>query len=251
MLFDTHCHVFDEAFDEDRESVMERAKDMRLMIVGFNEKTNLLAKKYAYQYHAGYSVGIHPSDVKSTDISYFDVLKELAKDPLVKAIGECGLDYYWDKDNKDDQREYFVRQIELSIECDLPLIIHVRDALADAYEILSPYKGRIRGVMHCFTGSYEMAMRFIDLGLMIGLDGPITFKNAINPKDLAKRVPLDKILVETDCPYLTPNPFRGKRNEPSYVKYVVEEIAQQKNIDIYEVEKITYDNGMKLFGMEE
>ena len=151
----------------------------------------------------------------------------------------------------DDQREYFVRQIELSIECDLPLIIHVRDALADAYEILSPYKGRIRGVMHCFTGSYEMAMRFIDLGLMIGLDGPITFKNAINPKDLAKRVSLDKILVETDCPYLTPNPFRGKRNEPSYVKYVVEEIAQQKNIDIYEVEKITYDNGMKLFGMEE
>ena len=251
MLFDTHCHVFAEAFDGDRESVMERAKDMRLMIVGFNEKTNPLAKKYAYQYHANYSVGIHPSDVKNTDISYFDVLKELAKDPLVKAIGECGLDYYWDKDNKDDQRKYFVRQIEMAIEFDLPLIIHVRDALADAYEILSPYKGKIRGVMHCFTGSYEMAMRFIDLGLMIGLDGPITFKNAVNPKDLAKRVPLDKILVETDCPYLTPNPYRGKRNEPSYVKYVVEEIARLKEIDICEVEKATYANGIKLFGLEE
>lgn len=249
MLFDTHSHPFDEAFDFDRDEVMNRTKNMRLMIVGFNEKTNLKAIELANEYGFFYSVGIHPTDVKNTDYLYFNTLEKLLKD--AKAIGECGLDYYWDKDNKEEQKKYFVKQIELSIAYNLPIIIHCRDAIMDCFELLQPYKGKIKGVMHSFSGSYEMAMRFIDLGLYIGLGGPVTFKNAVAPKDVAKRIPIDRILIETDCPYLTPHPFRGKRNEPSYVSYVAKEIAQLREISYEDVCKITCHNGNILFGLEE
>lgn len=251
MLFDSHCHVFDEKFNDDIELVMDKCRDMRLMIVGFNIDTNKLAHDFAYKYNHYYSVGVHPTDVSSIDYSYFDILEELLKDEKCLAIGECGLDYYWYKDNKELQKKYFIKQIELSIKYNMPLIIHVRDAINDAYEILKEYKGKIKGVMHSYSGSYEMAIKFIDLGLLIGLSGPVTFKNAVVPKEVALKVPLEKILIETDCPYLTPHPFRGKRNNPTLVKYTCQEIARIKEISDLEVENMTYKNAVMLFGLEE
>ena len=251
MLFDSHCHVLDEKFNDDIELVMDKCRDMRLMIVGFNIDTNKLVHECAYKYNHYYSVGVYPTDVSSIDYSYFDILEELLKDEKCLAIGECGLDYYWYKDNKELQKKYFIKQIELSIKYNMPLIIHVRDAINDAYEILKEYKGKIKGVMHSYSGSYEMAIKFIDLGLLIGLSGPVTFKNAVVPKEVALKVPLEKILIETDCPYLTPHPFRGKRNNPTLVKYTCQEIARIKKISDLEVENMTYKNAVMLFGLEE
>ena len=166
------------------------------------------------------------------------------------AIGECGLDYYWTKDNMEYQKALFKGQIELSIKYNLPIIIHMRDASSDTYELLKEYKGKIKGVMHCYSGSLEMANEFIKLGLHISLGGPVTFKNAKEPKAVAGNIPLDKLLIETDCPYLAPTPYRGKRNESSYVKNVLIEIAGLRNIEVEELEKITEENSIRLFGLE-
>lgn len=251
MLFDTHCHIFDDAFNEDREEVIERIKDMKVMIVGFNIETNTKAILLGKRLNMPFSCGIHPTDVSNEMIPYLEELKTIVIENKAYAIGECGLDYYWHKDNKEMQKDFFIKQIELSIELGLPLIIHIRDAVNDAYEILKNYKGKIKGVMHSYSGSYEMALKFIDIGLYIGLGGPVTFKNAVTPKEVATKVDLDKIVIETDCPYLTPHPFRGKRNEPIYVSYVCEEIARLKGLDYETVENITFRNGINLFKMEE
>ncbi len=250
MLFDTHVHIFDKAFESDYDEVLNRCKDMKIMVVGFDLETNKKAHDYAVVNNSFCAFGVHPTSVDEISSDYFDELTRLIQLPCCKAIGECGLDYHWQTD-REKQKDYFIRQILLSIEYNLPLVIHVRDALNDAYQILKEFKGKISGVMHSFSGSYEMAQMFIDLGLYIGIGGPVTFKNAKTPKDVASRIDIDRLVIETDCPYLTPTPHRGKRNEPSYVKYVLDEIALLRNIDPKELEHITYHNGLKLFNLED
>lgn len=254
MAIDTHAHIFDAQFDEDRIDVINRlieAKIKKAVVVGFSKETNVLAlnlaKEHAFLYP---TAGLHPSEANEITESDILDLEKFINDNKVYAIGECGLDYYWVNDNKEKQKWLFTEQIKLAIKYDLPLIIHCRDAVADVYEILKEYKGKLRFVMHCYSGSSEMAKEFVKLGGMISLGGPVTFKNAKAPKEVAKTVPLDRLLIETDCPYLAPHPNRGKRNEPSYVRLVLNEIATLREIDSDELEEVLDKNSIKFFKLD-
>ena len=254
MAIDTHAHIFDAQFDEDRIDVINRlieAKIKKAVVVGFSKETNVLAlnlaKEHAFLYP---TAGLHPSDANEINESDILDLEKFINDNKVYAIGECGLDYYWVNDNKEKQKWLFTEQIKLAIKYDLPLIIHCRDAVADVYEILKEYKGKLRFVMHCYSGSSEMAVEFVKLGGMISLGGPVTFKNAKAPKEVAKIVPLDRLLIETDCPYLAPHPNRGKRNEPAYVRLVLNEIAALREIDVVELEEVLDQNSIKFFKLD-
>ena len=254
MAIDTHAHIFDAQFDEDRIDVINRlieAKIKKAVVVGFSKETNVLAlnlaKEHAFLYP---TAGLHPSEANEITESDILDLEKFINDNKVYAIGECGLDYYWVNDNKEKQKWLFTEQIKLAIKYDLPLIIHCRDAVADVYEILKAYKGKLRFVMHCYSGSSEMAVEFVKLGGMISLGGPVTFKNAKAPKEVAKIVPLDRLLIETDCPYLAPHPNRGKRNEPSYVRLVLNEIATLREIDADELEEVLDQNSIKFFKLD-
>ncbi len=250
-MIDTHSHLFEEEFDLDRDDCVKRCKENninKVMIVGFSDETNLKAQELAKKYDIFYpTAGIHPEEAGPDYLEKYNRLVEFIKNNKVYAIGECGLDYHWDITYKDIQHELLKLQCELAIKNDLPIIIHMRDATKDTYDILKEYAPKLRGVMHCYSGSYEMAKEFIKLGFYISLGGPVTFKNAKEPKLIAKEIPLDKLLIETDCPFLAPTPFRGKRNESSYVKYVCEEIANIKGISFEEVERETTKNAENLF----
>lgn len=253
-MIDTHSHLFDESFQMDLEDCIKRCQENnvhKVILVGFSHSTNLLANTYANKYKIFYpTAGLHPSEA---DINYLQDLERLEafiQAHKVYAIGECGLDYHYGKDNVKEQIGLFEGQIELSIKYQLPLVIHMRDATQDTFTLLKKYKGKIQGVMHCYSGSLEMAKEFMKLGLYISLGGPVTFKNAKDSKMVAKEIPLDRLLIETDCPYLAPTPYRGKRNESSYVRYVAEEIASIRNITIEEVEVATEDNAKRLFKLE-
>lgn len=245
MLYDTHCHINDPSFNDDLDLVVKRCKDdnISLICVGCNNIENESALAIHQQYGFSYAVGIHPENVddKLNIENFF-----LSMDKPI-AVGEVGLDYYWRCDNKEKQKEVFKKQIELSIKYNVPLIVHAREAMCDTYTILKEYQGKIWGVMHGFSGSLEMAKAFISLGFYIGLGGVLTFKNAKNVKEVAYNIPLDKIVIETDSPYLTPIPFRGKRNEPSYVRYVFNYLVELRGIDQNNLEKILEDNTKKLF----
>ena len=253
-MIDTHSHLFDEAFNLDLKECIDRCYNEnvnKVILVGFSKETNLLAQKLSKEYSIFYpTAGVHPSEAGSDYLEQLAYLEDFINNNKVYAIGECGLDYYWTKENMEYQKSLFKGQIELSIKYNLPIIIHMRDATQDTYELLKEYKGKIKGVMHCYSGSLEMAHEFIKLGLHISLGGPVTFKNAKEPKAVASNIPLDKLLIETDCPYLAPTPYRGKRNESSYVKNVLYEIASLRNMDINELEKITEKNSIELFGLE-
>lgn len=252
MLFDTHVHLNAEQFEEDLTEVINRALEAgveRMLVVGFDRPTIQKAMELVEAYDFLYaSVGWHPVD--AIDMTDEDLLwiEELTAHPKVVALGEMGLDYYWDKSPKEVQKEVFRRQIQLAKKVKLPIIIHNREATADIITILKEEgAGEVGGIMHCFSGSAETAMECIKLNFLISLGGPVTFKNAKKPKEVAKEVPLDKLLIETDCPYLAPHPYRGKRNEPAYVRLVAEQIAELKEISIEEVERITTENAKKLF----
>lgn len=249
-MIDTHSHLFEEEFKDDLDNCITRAKEAgieKIMLVGFSKKTNIKAQELAKKYDIFYpTAGVHPEEADKDYLNKFNELKEFIENNKVYAIGECGLDYYWDITYKEEQKELLKLQCKLAKELDLPIIIHMREATKDTYDILKEFKG-LKGVMHCYSGSYEMAKEFIKLGFYISLGGPVTFKNAKEPKLIAKEIPLDKLLIETDCPFLAPTPYRGKRNESSYVKYVCEEIANIKGISSEEVDKITTLNAINLF----
>ena len=254
MAIDTHAHIFDEAFNEDRDEVIKRiveANINKIVIVGFSKKTNVLALELAKKHDFIYSTaGYHPSEANEINEADIEELESFINDNKVYAIGECGLDYYWVKDNIDKQKWLFNEQIKLAIKYDLPLVIHCRDAVADVYEILKGYKGQVRFVMHCYSGSVEMAREFLKLDGYISLGGPVTFKNAKTPKEVAVEVPLDRLLIETDCPYLAPTPYRGKRNEPAYVRNVLNEIALLRGMDVLELEGILDSNSINFFKLD-
>lgn len=254
MLFDTHVHLNAEQFSEDLDEVIDRAKAEGvdyMVVVGFDRPTIKKAMELVEEYDFIYaSVGWHPVD--AIDMREEDLLwiEELAKHPKVVAIGEMGLDYHWDKSPKEIQQEVFRKQIQLAKKVKLPIVIHNREATADIITILKEENAsEVGGIMHCFSGSVEVAKECVDMNFYISLGGPVTFKNAKKPKEVAQEIPLNKLLIETDCPYLAPHPHRGKRNEPSYVKLVAEQIAELKDISYEEVSNVTTKNAKKLFGI--
>ncbi|MGG3843465.1 TatD family hydrolase [Anoxybacillus kestanbolensis] len=254
MLFDTHAHLNATQFNEDVEQVIERARAegvSHIVVVGFDRPTIQRAMELAEQYSFIYAaVGWHPVDAIHMTDEDLIMIERLAAHPKVVALGEMGLDYYWDQSPKEVQKEVFRKQIRLAKKVKLPIVIHNRDATADIVHILQEeHAEEVGGVMHCFSGSIEVARQCIDMNFYISFGGPVTFKNAKKPKEVAKEIPLDRLLIETDCPYLTPHPFRGKRNEPSYVKYVAEAIAELKGISFEEVAQKTSDNAKRLFGI--
>lgn len=252
MLFDTHAHLDDKRFDDDRDELIrglpERGVSRAItpgIDVDSSKKCVDLADKYDIVY-AG--VGIHPHEASKLEDNYLDQLRTMAQNKKVVAIGEIGLDYYYDFSPRDIQKQRFIEQIELAAELKLPIIIHNRDSHEDMLNILREHKDLINGgVMHCFSGSWEMAKIVLDLGLYISLAGPVTFKNAKKPVEVAKNVPLDRLLIETDSPYLTPVPYRGKRNDPGHVALVAEKIAEIRGITVEEVGRITTENALNLF----
>lgn len=254
MLFDTHVHLNADQYKDDLEEVIGRAQEAGIeymVVVGFDRGTIQKAMEIAEKYDFIYaSVGWHPVDAIDMTTKDLEWIEELSSHPKVVALGEMGLDYYWDKSPKDIQQEVFRQQIRLARKVNLPIIIHNRDATEDIVRILKEEKvEEVGGVMHCFTGSLEVAKQCMDMNMYISFGGPVTFKNAKKPKEVAAEIPLDKLLIETDCPYLTPHPYRGKRNEPSYVSYVAEQIAELKQMDYEELAKKTTENAKKLFGI--
>ncbi|MGG3559936.1 TatD family hydrolase [Peribacillus frigoritolerans] len=254
MLFDTHVHVNAEQFNEDLEDVIDRAKEAgvdNMVVVGFDRPTIIRAMELIETYDFMYAaVGWHPVDAIDMTEDDLQWIEELSNHPKVVAIGEMGLDYHWDKSPKDVQMEVFRKQIRLAKKVGLPIIIHNREATADIVNILKEEEAsRVGGIMHCFSGSAETALECINMNFYISLGGPVTFKNAKKPKEVAAAVPLDRLLIETDCPYLAPHPYRGKRNEPSYVKLVAEQIAEIKQLTFEEVSQATTENAKKLFGI--
>lgn len=254
MIFDTHAHYDDEAFDEDRESIIEELKTSnvgKIVNVGANLSSSLrsvdLANKYGFFYAA---VGVHPDDAAEIDDEGLNRLREMAANEKVVAVGEIGLDYYWNKENADIQKKAFLAQIELAKELSLPIIVHSREAAKDTMDILaSSDAAKTGGVVHCFSYSPEIALEAVKMGFYIGVGGVVTFKNAKKLKESVELIPMERILLETDCPYLAPDPFRGKRNSSLYLDYVVKEIASIKGIDEEKVIEITYKNALEMYGI--
>jgi len=252
MLFDTHAHLNAEQYNEDLEQVIERAKSEKvekIVVVGFDRPTITRAMELIEAYDFIYAaIGWHPVDAIDMTDEDLDWIKKLSEHQKVVAIGEMGLDYYWDKSPKDVQKEVFRRQIALAKEVNLPIIIHNRDATEDVVTILKEEgAAEVGGIMHCFTGSLETAKACMEMNFYISFGGPVTFKNAKKTKEVVKDIPSDRILIETDCPYLTPTPFRGKRNEPSYVKYIAEQIAELREMSFEELAALTTENAKKVF----
>lgn len=255
MLFDTHAHLNADDYRDDLEEVIERAGNVgvsNIVVVGFDrptiERTMELVEKYDHIYGC---IGWHPVDAVDCTEEDLQWIEQLCKHPKVVAYGEIGLDYHWDKSPKDIQQRLFRKQIRLAKKLRLPIVIHTRDAMEDTVTILKEeHAEEVGGIMHCFSGSVETARECMKMNFYISLGGPVTFKNARRPKAVAKEVPLDRILIETDCPYLAPHPYRGKRNEPAYVKLVAEQIADIKGVSFKELAEATTKNAKLLFGIE-
>lgn len=251
MLFDSHAHIDDEKFDIDREQVIQRAREngvTGIINVGAcmasSARSIALAEKYESIYAA---VGIHPHDAQNAlDVDY-DQLTQWATLDKVVAIGEIGLDYYYDFSPRDVQRSVFIRQLDVARQTDKPFIIHDRDAHGDVLDILKKEAKGLNGVLHCFSGSLEMAHDVIKMGYYISIAGPVTFKNAAKLPEIVAKIPLERLLVETDSPYLTPQPYRGKRNEPAYVKLVAQQVASLRGMELDDLAKATSANVRNLF----
>ncbi len=253
-FIDSHAHLDDERFDEDREELINSMQENGIEAVlnpGADLKTSraavALADKYPFIYAA---VGCHPHDSKFMDDDTMNIFRELAKNKKVLGIGEIGLDYYYDNSDRETQKIWFREQIRLAKELDLPYIVHDRDAHEDIIRIMKEeHHTGTRGILHCYSGSVEMTREFMKLGFYISLGGPVTFKKAKTPKMVAKEVPMERLLIETDSPYLAPEPFRGKRNEPKFVKYVAEEIAGIREVTVSEIAEKTKENFKRLFNL--
>lgn len=252
MIFESHAHYDDEAFDLDRDELLGKCQEQGIeYIVNVSAsldsvKTTLaLAQRYPFVYAA---VGVHPDEVGGLDEESFAWLKEQCASPKTVAVGEIGLDYYWDKEDHELQKYWFQRQLALAKELELPIIVHSREACADTLEeIKKAYTPELRGVIHCFSYSPETAQEYLELGYYIGIGGVVTFKNAKKLKEVVKLVPVERILLETDCPYLAPEPNRGKRNSSLNLPYVAAAIAELKGMDTDEVIRITNENAKKLY----
>ncbi len=251
MLIDTHAHLWDESFKDDRKDIISSlGSELNYVIeVGVDLETSEMSVSLAYQSQNVFaSVGFHPHDAQELTDESFKRISELSQMDRVVAIGEIGLDFYRNLSSVESQKICFVKHLELAKKINKPIILHIRDAYSDTIKILKetgiPLAG---GVVHSFLSDYRDAKQFIDMGLAIGIGGPLTFKKNEGLRETVKKIPLHNIVSETDCPYLTPAPFRGKRNQPSYVKYVVEAISKLKKISLKETQEILYNNAVRLF----
>ena len=254
MIFETHAHYDDDRFNEDRDEILRRLPEEGVGVVinsGASVESTRDTIRLALEYeHVYAAVGVHPSLVEELDEAFMNWMKEQAAWEKTVAIGEIGLDYYWDKEPEVQakQREWFGRQIELARETNLPIIVHSRDAAADTLQVMKEHHAEeIPGVIHCFSYSKEMALEYIKMGYYIGVGGVVTFKNAKKLVETVEAIPLDKILLETDCPYMAPEPYRGKRNYSGYLTYVRDKIAEIKGVSPEEVERVTEKNARTLF----
>lgn len=252
MYFNTHSHLNSTELFEKRDIYIKRALDnnvSNIVVAGYDLQSSLLAVQIAHEYPFIYAtVGISPNDCLETTKEDMNKIEILLQDSKVVALGEIGLDYYWKDVPVEKQKEVFIKQIEIAKKHQKPIVIHARDAYEDTYNILKD--AAHYGIMHCYSGSVEMAKRYIELGFQISLAGPVTFKNAKVPKEVAKAIGIDHLLIETDCPYLTPQPFRGKLNEPANVVYIAQEIAKLKEMDVEDVARITTFNAKEVFGIK-
>lgn len=255
MIFDTHAHYDDDAFAEDRDELL-----LSMAENGIGKITNIAADlnsckttkalmdKYDFVYGA---FGVHPNNVAGLTDADYEWIKEQCKHEKCVAVGEIGLDYYWDEPDPSIQREWFGRQLELAREVSLPVVIHSRDAAKDTIDLMKAHHAEeIGGVVHCFSYTKESAMIFLNMGFYIGIGGVLTFKNGVKLKEAAAQIPMDRIVLETDCPYLAPVPYRGKRNSSLYLPYVVEALAQIKGITEEEVRRITWENAHRLYRLD-
>lgn len=250
-IFDSHSHYDDEQFDGDRNDLLASLpqKGVELAVscgcdLETCEKNRQIAEKYDYIYFAA---GFHPENLEGTELSQIEKIKEYAAHEKCVAIGEIGLDYHWMSSSKEKQREFFTRQCLLANELDMPVIVHDREAHGDTLDILK--QTQPKGVVHCFSGSKEMAADIIRLGMYIGLNGVATFKNARKSLEVAKAIPIERLVLETDCPYLAPEPYRGRRNDSSYIAYIAERLAPELNVSAQELLSITNENARRLYNM--
>lgn len=256
MIFDTHCHLNSDELYPRIDEVITNAKQVgveNFLVVGYDKKTSLLAVKIAQKYDFCFAaVGFHPTEIYDLTEEDYLTLETLAKEDKVVAIGEIGLDYFWEKNEakRAMQKEAFIKQINLANKLHLPISIHNRDAINDCLHILKSNIPLYGGIMHCYSGSVETMREFLDLGMFVSLGGPVTFKNAVTPKEVAKNVPLERLLVETDSPYLAPHPLRGSQNEPKNIPLVVQEIALLKGVSVEELSKITSENAFRLLDIK-
>ena len=256
-FFDSHSHYNDEKFNEDREQLIQDTYKQgitKFVCAGYNIQSSLDSLEMSKKYDFIYSIcGISPNDIPQSEQELWKSIDEIShitkqnNDKKLVAIGEIGLDYYWNKENKELQKQAFIKQIELANELELPIVIHSRDASVDTIEILKTNSVHKKGIFHCCQLNQEMIRQALELGFYISFAGPITFKNAKNADDCVRIVPMDRILIETDSPYLSPEPYRGKRNDSRNVKYVAQKIADIKGLSLEEVAKITYENAMRIF----
>lgn len=256
MLIDTHTHIYHQRFDEDREAVIERAREAGvayLFLSAIDVPSIHRALELCERYEGVYAMAaLHPSETKEATEADFEAVVSLCDHPRVVAVGESGLDYYWDRSFDERQHDFFRRHIRLAIEKDLPLILHNREATDDLVRILHEERQaaaapeRLQGIFHCFGGPASLAAEAEALGFLVGLGGTLTFKNG-GVDEAVRGVPMTQIVLETDAPFLAPVPFRGKRNEPAYVRYVAEKLAEVKGISVEEVERVTSANALRLF----
>ena len=258
-FFDSHSHYNDEKFNEDREKIIRETYDAgitKFVCAGYNIESSLFSLKMAKKYEFIYSIcGISPNDIPQSEQQLWKDIAEISN--IVKrnnskklvAIGEIGLDYYWNKENKELQKQAFVKQIELANELKLPIVIHSRDASVDTLDIIRNNRVEKNGIFHCCQLNQELVKKALELGYYISFAGPITFKNSKNAPEIIKMVPMDRILIETDSPYLSPEPNRGKRNDCRNVKYVAQKIAEVKELTLEEIAQKTYENAMKIFNI--
>lgn len=255
MIFDTHAHYDDEAFDEDREELLWKMKEQGVEFIvnvgasiASTKKTIELVQRYPFLYGA---VGIHPSETEELKEEDMLWLKKASVQKDIVAIGEIGLDYYWPEPDREIQKKWFIRQLALASEVKLPVIIHSRDAAEDTLEILKEWdKDKTGGVIHCFSYSKEIEREYLSMGYYFGIGGVLTFKNARKLVEAVEIIPMEKILLETDCPYLAPEPYRGKRNQSGYIDFVAEKLAKLKGITKEEVLRITSDNAKNFYHLK-
>jgi len=254
-LFDTHAHLLDDRFDEDREAVLEscrKAGVAHIMEACCDEADidKVLALAAREPMVEG-SVGVHPHSAREMTNATLDRMVAALTQPKILAVGEIGLDYHYDFSPRETQRLWLGRQLDLAAQMGVPVILHNRESTGDMLEILIAHRAGLRGVMHCFSGSFETAARCLDLGLYIGLGGPLTFANAQKQRDLAARLPLDRLVIETDCPYLTPVPFRGKRNDPSLLPHILSVLAAARGMEEEVLAEKLFANSLALYGVME
>lgn len=253
MIIDTHAHYDDEQFDIDREELLSSLEAGGISTV-VNASASVhswdkileLTKKYPFVYGM---IGVHPDEIGELDEESFARMEKLVSEPKIVAVGEIGLDYYWDKESHEQQKEWFIRQLNLAREKNLPVNIHSREAAADTFEILKEYGQGLKAIIHCYSYSKEMALEYVKMGYLIGVGGVVTFKNAKKLKEVVQAVPIEQIVLETDCPYLAPTPYRGKRNSSLYLPYVAEAIAELKGMTAEEVIEKTEENARRFYGI--